>query len=82
MELQLYVLKRDLKVVCDEYENMRKNEERAEYRVKNLKGFVKRFSFRWNLNRFTKINLFRFRFTVWDVYENMRENEERAEYIK
>ena len=72
MDLQLYVLKRDLKVVWDVYENMRENEERVEYRVKNLKGFVKRFSFRWNLNRFT----------VWDVYENMRENEERAEYIK
>jgi len=46
MDLQLYVLKRDLKVVWNVYENMRKNEERVEYGVKNL-------------NRFTKINLFR-----------------------
>ena len=61
MDLQLYVLKRDLKVVWDVYENMKENDERAEYGVKNLNLFVKRFSFRWNLNRFTKINLFRFK---------------------
>ena len=61
MDLQLYVLKRDLKVVWDVYDNMRENDERAEYRVKNLNLFVKRLAFRWNLNRFTKINLFRFK---------------------
>lgn len=61
MDLQLYVLKRDLKVVWNVYENMREIEERAEYRVKNLNLFVKRLAFRWNLNRFTKINLFRFK---------------------
>ena len=51
MDLQLYVLKRDLKVVWDVYENMRENEERAEYGVKNLNLFVKRFSIRLSTNR-------------------------------
>ena len=61
MDLQLYVLKRDRKVVWNVYENLTEIEDRVEHRVKNLNLFVKRLAFSQNLNAKINFNSFRFK---------------------